>query len=169
IPASAIAVSFCGAATTASTSPAKAAWIARLAKASEARPLAASVIPNESVAASGCAQASTLSLPPDQSASRIRSITRNSALMPQVLAWRSTTPGSLTTMGWQAACTAGSSAAFSAISGPMPAESPVVIAIFVLLLDICLWTARVGDLNLDGRVFLIDTVIVFQGSAVAQG
>ena len=61
MPASAMDVSFCGAATTASTSPASAALIARPAKAMEARPLTALVAPKSSVAASGCAQSSTFS------------------------------------------------------------------------------------------------------------
>jgi hypothetical protein len=53
MPARAIAVSFCGAATTASTSPQSAASIAARAKASEAHPPAALVVPKSSVAASG--------------------------------------------------------------------------------------------------------------------
>ena len=55
-------------------------------------------------------------------------------LRPQARACRSTTPGSLTTIGWQASRTAGSSAALRLISGPMPAGSPVAMAIFALLL-----------------------------------
>src|SRR5712691_3990964 len=54
MPARAIEVSFCGAATTASTSPASAALIAVPAKASDARPPAASLAPKSSAAKSGC-------------------------------------------------------------------------------------------------------------------
>ena len=56
MPASAIEVSFCGAATTASTSPASAALIAVSAKASEARPLAALWCRTRARPASGCVQ-----------------------------------------------------------------------------------------------------------------
>ena len=57
---------------------------------------------------------------------------RESALIPHALAWRSSKAGSQTRIGSQAARTAGSSAAFSAISGPMPAGSPTGIAILML-------------------------------------
>src|SRR5882724_10440799 len=56
MPASAIDVSFCGAATTASTSPASASLIAVPAKASAARPLAALLVPKSSAAMSDHAQ-----------------------------------------------------------------------------------------------------------------
>src|ERR1700687_3217174 len=52
--------------------------------------------------------------------------------MPQTLACRAIIPGQLTRIGSQASRTAGASAALMLISGPMPAGSPVVIAIFVL-------------------------------------
>jgi hypothetical protein len=53
--------------------------------------------------------------------------------MPQALEWRAMTIGSLTTIGLQAARTVGSSAALTLISGPIPAGSPVAIAIIALL------------------------------------
>src|SRR6188472_1597412 len=134
MPARAIEVSFCGAATTASTSPASAVLIAISAKASEARPLAAAVVPKSSATKSGCAQSSTLTQSLDQSASPTRSITRKASCRPQACACRSSTPISLTTIGWQALRTAGSSAALRLISGPMPAGSPVAMAIFARLL-----------------------------------
>src|SRR5215218_6447614 len=134
MPARAIEVSFCGAATTASTSPASAALIAISAKASEARPLAATVVPKSSAAKSGCAQSSTLTQSFDQSASPTRPIARMAGSRPHARACRSITPISLTTIGRQALRTAGSSAALRLISGPMPAGSPVAMAIFARLL-----------------------------------
>ncbi len=132
MPASAIEVSFCGAATTASTSPLSAALMAAPAKASAARPAAALLVPNASAAASGSAQSSTLSDASDQSASAILATTRKLTAIPQALACRSTTRASLATIGLQAARTLGSSAALRLISGPMPAGSPVAMAIFAL-------------------------------------
>src|SRR6516162_11142121 len=134
MPARAIDVSFCGAATTASTSPASASLIAAPAKASAARPLAALLVPKSSAARSGWEQPSTLTRWSDQSASAARATTRSSAAMRQAAAWRSSTPASLTTSGLQALRTAGSSAALRLISGPMPAGSPMAIAIIVLSL-----------------------------------
>src|SRR2546428_2464285 len=132
MPASAIDVSFCGAATTASTSPASASLIAAPAKASAARPLAALLAPKSSAATSGCAQPSTLMASPDQSASAARATTRSSAAMAQAAACRVSTPASPTTIALQALRTAGSSAALRLISGPMPAGSPAAMAIRVL-------------------------------------
>src|SRR6516164_11164168 len=121
MPASAIDVSFCGAATTASTS-----------QASAARPLAALLVPKSSAAMSGCAQPSTLTRWSDQSASAARVITRSSAAMAQAAAWRFNMPASPTTIALQALRTAGSSAALRLISGPMPAGSPAAMVIRVL-------------------------------------
>ena len=59
-------------ATTASTSPASAAFTAAPTKAIEARPAIGLVAPKSSFAASGCLQSSTLSLPPEKSASAMR-------------------------------------------------------------------------------------------------
>src|SRR5262252_7838642 len=132
MPASAIDVSFCGAATTASTSPASASLIAAPAKASAARPLAALLVPKSSAARSGCAQSSTLTRWSDQSASAARVITRSSAAVAQAAAWRFNMPASPTTIALQALRTAGSSAALRLISGPMPAGSPAAMAIRVL-------------------------------------
>src|SRR6516162_11423203 len=132
MPARAIDVSFCGAATTASTSPASASLIAAPAKASAARPLAALLVPKSSAARSGWEQPSTLTRWSDQSASAARPITRSSAAMAQAAAWRSSTPASPTTIGLQALRTAGSSAALRLTSGPMPAGSPAAMAIRVL-------------------------------------
>src|SRR5262245_16821796 len=128
MPASAIEVSFCGAAATASASPASAALIAARAKASEARPLAAPVVPNSSSARSGCAQSSTLRRACDHSASAGRAIACRSAAMPQAAACRCSTPASPTRSGLHAARTAGSRAALRLISGPMPAGSPTAMA-----------------------------------------
>ena len=86
MPARAIEVWFCGAATTASTSPFSAALIAALANASEARPLSALTAPNSSAAASGVRQASRWVAPLEKSASATRSITRRSPDNPQALA-----------------------------------------------------------------------------------
>src|SRR6516165_1847148 len=132
MPASAIDVSFCGAATTASTSPARASLIAASAKASAARPLAALLVPKSSAAMSGCAQPTTLMASPDQSASAARATTRSSAAMRQAAACRFSTPASPTTIALQALRTAGSRAALRLISGPMPAGSPAAMAIRVL-------------------------------------
>src|SRR6516162_2931668 len=132
MPASAIDVSFCGAATTASTSPARASLIAASAKASAARPLAALLVPKSSAAMSGCAHPTTLMASPDQSASAARATTRSSAAMRQAAACRFSTPASPTTIALQAWRTAGSSAAFRLTSGPMPAGSPAAMAIRVL-------------------------------------
>src|SRR4029077_479239 len=109
------------AATTASMSPAIAAFTATAQNAIEARPLTGLTTPKPSDAVSGCGQASTL-------------ICEKSTLIPQDLAWRSSKAGSQTNIGSQAARTAGSSAALSAISGPMPAGSPTGIAILISLL-----------------------------------
>ena len=57
MPACAIEVSFCGAATTASTSPAIAAFTAAAQNAIEARPLTGLTTPKPSEAVSGCGQA----------------------------------------------------------------------------------------------------------------
>jgi hypothetical protein len=54
--------------------------------------------------------------------------------MPHALAWRASRAGSLTTIGLQASRTAGSSAALRLISGPMPAGSPLAMAILGLRL-----------------------------------
>src|SRR5215472_11510589 len=124
MPASAIDVSFCGAATTASTSPARASSIAVPAKASAARPLAALLVPKSSAAMSGCVEPSTLMASPDQSASPARATTRSSAAMAQATACRFSTPASPTTIALQALRTAGSSAALRLISGPMPPGRP---------------------------------------------
>src|SRR6266852_5471698 len=102
MPACAIEVSCCGAATTASTSPVIAAFTAAAQNAIEARPLTGLTTPKPSDAVSGCGQASTL-------------ICEKSILIPQDLAWRSSKAGSQTNVGSQAASTAGSSAALSAI------------------------------------------------------
>src|SRR6266540_536069 len=146
MPASAIDVSFCGAATTASASPARASLIAAPAKASAARPLAALLVPKSSAAMSGCAQPSTLIASPDQSASAARATTRSSAAMRQAAACRFSTPASPTTIALQALRTAGSSAALRLISGPMPAGSPAAMAIRVLsrMLDTRLLSLRVA-------------------------
>src|SRR5262245_25897721 len=125
MPACATDVSFCGAATTASTSPASAALTAARQNAIDARPLAALVSPNESVAASGCETAVTAT---------------PSALSPHARACRASTAGSHTTIGSHAARTCGSSAAFRLISGPMPAGSPAAMAIFGL--PVCLRSMR---------------------------
>src|SRR6201982_3670148 len=107
MPASAIDVSFCGAATTASTSPASASLIAVPAKASAARPLAALLVPKSSAAMSGCAQPSTLTRWSHQSASAARVTTRSSTAMAQAAAWRFNMPASPTTIALQALRTAG--------------------------------------------------------------
>ncbi len=60
MPACAIEVSCCGAATTASTSPAIAALTAAAQNAIEARPLIGLTTPKGSEAASGCGQARIL-------------------------------------------------------------------------------------------------------------
>src|SRR5665213_779356 len=120
MPACAIDVSCCGAATTASTSPAIAAFTAAAQNAIEARPLIGLTTPKPSEAVSGCGQGSTLTL---------------DASSPHALACRASKASSHTSIGWHAACTAGSSAAFSAISGPMPAGSPTGIAIRSLLMS----------------------------------
>src|SRR5262249_16902225 len=136
-------VSFCGAATTASTSPARASLIAASAKASAARPLAALLVPKSSAATSGCAQPSTLMASPDQPASAPRAPTpspaplphpppRRSAAVAQAAACGFSTPASPTTIALQASRTAGSRAALRLISGPMPAGSPAAMAIRVL-------------------------------------
>ena len=95
----------------------------------DARPAAALVPPSVIDAERGAGQASTVIPLPDQFASPIRSTACSSALMPQALAWRSMIPTSLTRIGLHAARTAGSSAALRLISGPMPAGSPVAMAI----------------------------------------
>src|SRR5262249_2666172 len=98
------------------------------AKAREARPAAGLVMPNGRVAASGWAVARTLTRSPDHTASPTRATVCRLALMPDALACRSKSAGSLSRIGRHTARTAGSSAAFSAISGPIPAGSPVAMA-----------------------------------------
>src|SRR5436190_14271522 len=132
MPACAIEVSCCGAATTASTSPAIAAFTAAAQNAIEARPLTGLTTPKPSDAVSGCGEASRL-------------ICEKSTLIPQDLAWRSSKAGSQTNIGSQAARTTGSSAALSAISGPMPAGSPTGIAILSLPLMSLPWHQRSVD------------------------
>src|SRR5215470_12134778 len=126
MPARAIEVSFCGAATTASTSPASAALMAVAAKASEARPAAPSLTPKPSAAASGCGQSMRLRLL--SAASATAAIARSSALMAQAAAWRSITRRSQNRIGVHAARTSASSAALRPISGPIPAGSPAAMA-----------------------------------------
>src|SRR5262249_53261718 len=75
-----------------------------------------------------CGQASTLMRCPDHTASPTRSTTLRSALMPHDSACRSSSRASLTSRGRQASRTASSSAVLRLISGPMPAGSPVAIA-----------------------------------------
>ena len=134
MPAAAIDVSFCGAATTASTSPASAARTARLALASDARPNAAPFWPNTKSLISGIGTSSTAS--PGAVASLGSRIGTSLAVMFAACAWRAITLASPTTIGRQMACTAGSSAAFRLISGPMPAGSPVAMATRVATFDI---------------------------------
>ena len=132
MPASAIEISFCGAATTASTLPSAAYCTAAAAKARDARPPAALVVPKGSDASSGWLQSSTFSAAPDQSASPTLRILRKSTRIRQARAWRSMTAQSLTTIGLQTSCTPASSAALILISGPMPAGSPAAMAIIGL-------------------------------------
>ena len=134
MPACAIEVSFCGAPTTASTSPASAALNGRADEGDRGAACSrARCCRSRAWLPPAALQSRTFSLPLENSASAIRSITCSSAAMPQALACREITPGSLTRTGWQAARTAGSSAALRLISGPMPAGSPVAMAIFAFI------------------------------------
>src|SRR3569833_547212 len=128
MPASEIDVWFCGAATTASTLSARAAWIASPAANRDARPLAALVEPKPMSPTSALGQATSEIAPSSPPISSGRSITRIGAAIPQALAWRATTVGSPNSSGRHNARTPGSSAAFMLISGPMPAGSPVAMA-----------------------------------------
>src|SRR4051794_27193460 len=129
MPACAIDVSFCGAATTASTSPDIAVCTAAAQNAIDARPATGDVTPKPREAVSGCGQVSTLIRVPDQSAAETRSMTLSLAFSPHDFACRFSKAGSHTMIGSQAAHTRGSSTALRQISGPMPAGSPTGIAI----------------------------------------
>ena len=85
--------------------------------------------PKPSEAVSGCGQASTLIL---RQSHRRRVRSRAGDFDAAGVRMPSMTPGSHTRIGSQAARTAGSSAALSAISGPMPAGSPTGCAILDL-------------------------------------
>src|SRR3569832_512144 len=128
MPASEIDVWFCGAATTASTLPARAAWIASPAANRDARPLAALVEPKPTSPTSALGQATSVIASESSPKCSGRASTRIAAPMPQAGAWRATTVGSPNSTGRHNARTPGSSAAFMLISGPMPAGSPVAMA-----------------------------------------
>src|SRR3954469_863954 len=113
MPAWWIAVSLCGAATTACTFPDKAARTAAFAESSAARPCAGLISPMRS----------------SPGASWLRSMTSTpSSDRPQACACAVSTPRSPTSNGRHIARATGSSAALREISGPMPEGSPVAMA-----------------------------------------
>src|ERR1051325_100202 len=110
MPAACTAASVCGAPTTAAKRPSSAARIALSAAARAARPWPGATVPS---AGRSCFTGSS-SIP--------------SSDRPQARACSSSTARSPTSTGRQRSSTAGSRAALSEISGPMPAGSPVAMA-----------------------------------------
>src|SRR5258708_14933282 len=128
MPGSGIAFSVCGAPTTAWTLPLIAALIAVAAESRAARPCAASIWPSFSSPGLSCWRSSRQTERSSHSAASMRSKARMRGLRPHARACSSSTPRSPTRSGWHTASTRGSSAAFSATSGPIPAGSPVAMA-----------------------------------------